>query len=123
MSGAIYTFPSKQLNARSCILIKGYGNTQTIIDSLTIDYPIFLESKNNHKVNLIVEDSNKSRFRVNQALLKPQEELIIGEAYSLKVDNLEVTKNSKTPCNLGILKINLFHEQFMWVLKNNFPNS
>lgn len=98
MSGNITTFPqSPSLKKNSCLLIEGYGVEQSIIDGLNNDYPIYLESENNHKVNLLVAFKNQGSKRVNQAILEPEQDLKDGETYYLKVDNLDKTNDEGRP--------------------------
>jgi len=88
------TFPANgTIKQNSWIILEGYAESQKIINSLNQDYPIYLEAKG-HKVKLNVKDVFKGMFRVTQAILIPEENLIPGNIYYLKIDKLKKSQRS-----------------------------
>jgi len=87
-SSGIWAYPSKsEINQNSMIILDGYARSQRIIDSLNIGHPIYLEA-NGHLVKLQVLEINKGMFSLTQAILQPEEILIGGKSYKLKIENL-----------------------------------
>lgn len=74
-------------------MIEGYGNIQSLVESLDKDHPVYLESSDNHIVNLNVIDFNSGDFRINQAILQPEVDPIEGLTYQLKIDNLDLAES------------------------------
>ncbi len=93
-SHGIWTYPKNGiLKQNSWIIVEGYATSQKIINSLNQDYPVYLESEG-HKVKLNVKNVYKGQYQLTQAILEPNEKLIAGRTYFLKIDNLD--KDEKT---------------------------
>lgn len=87
MSG-LWAYPTtREIHQNSIIVLEGYSYSERIIDSLNIGYPVYLEA-DGHKVNLMVTEVRKGMFEITQAILKPEQHLIAGKKYYLKIENL-----------------------------------
>jgi hypothetical protein len=85
------------------VLIPGHTNIEKIIElnktseviltSLNKKYPVYLESEG-HKVKLNVKSTYKGLFELTQAILEPDEKLIAGRTYQLKIDKLDEFESS-----------------------------
>ena len=84
---------SGSIKQNSKFVLTGYFRSQRIVTSLNKKYPIYLES-DQHKVKLIVKNTYKGMFELTQAILYPEEKLIAGKTYVLKIDNLDQFENS-----------------------------
>jgi len=85
---AIYpTSDGRVLNKDAVILLEFYADSQQLIDSLNLKYPVYLQSSGS-KVALLPIEILKGEFRVTQVILKPASELIQGKEYQLHIDNL-----------------------------------
>lgn len=93
-ASGLWTFPaSGTIKQNSWIVIEGYSSSQKIITSLNDKYPIYLKS-DGHKVRLNVKSTYKGMFELTQAILVPDEKLISGRTYQLKIDNLSEYETS-----------------------------
>lgn len=82
-------FPkSETLQKNGLIVIEGNGMTQKILNELTFLHAIYLESQS-HIVNLRLQEKRSGQVGEVQILLRPENELIVGERYELKVEGLE----------------------------------
>ncbi len=87
-SRGVWVFPQTEtIKQNSWVILEGYAYSQKIITDLNSKYPIYLEAEG-HKVKLLVKDTCKGMFELSQAILVPQEKLISGKKYQLKIDNL-----------------------------------
>ncbi len=69
------------------IVFQGYAGSQPVIFELNKKYPIYL--KNGKKqIKLIVKEINIGQFMLTQAILMPEEKLVIGKEYVVIIDNL-----------------------------------
>lgn len=75
------------LNQNSIIIIEGYANSQKIIFGLNKKYPTYLLS-GLKKVKLNVREILVVQFELSQAILVPEEKLIVGRFYTMYIDNL-----------------------------------
>lgn len=97
----IYAFPwTKTIKQNSLILLTGYANSEEIITSLNKEYPVYLESKG-HKVKLNVKSTHKGMFQLTQAVLEPNEKLIVGRTYLLVIDEVKSTTLTRWNPELG----------------------
>lgn len=88
-SSGIWAFPQTgNIKQNSLIVLTGYYNSQKIISQLNKKYPVYLESKG-HKVTLTTRYTYKGMFNLTQIILKPDEKLISGKTYKLKIKNLD----------------------------------
>lgn len=71
------------------IVIDGYGSSQDIINNLNKKYPIYLISDNGHKTTLNVIEILIGEYALTQAVLQPNDKLLAGQHYSLKIDSLD----------------------------------
>lgn len=87
-SGAPIKFwpKEKTINRNSIIMIEGDMNPY-ILNELNNNYPIYLNSSN-HKVKLLVQEILIGEYYTAQVILRPEEELIIGQTYHLYSDSL-----------------------------------
>lgn len=93
-SEGFYIFPkNKALNQNSCLLMEGYGRNLQFVESLTKEYPVYLESEDKQKIKLNIVQFNEGAFRVNQVLLKPEEYLTAATKYTLKIGNLDESES------------------------------
>ncbi|MEM9526045.1 MAG: hypothetical protein AAGA31_05510, partial [Bacteroidota bacterium] len=85
----LWTYPhSGAINQNSLIVLEGYARSQRIINSLNNKYPVYLESSG-HCVQLILKSTHRGMFDITQAILIPDEKLILDRTYQLVIDNLE----------------------------------
>lgn len=90
----LWAFPKTEtIKQNSLIVLTGYARSQKIVTSLNKEYPIYLYSEG-HKVKLKVKNIYKGMFKLTQAILEPDEKLISGRTYQLKIDNLSESENS-----------------------------
>lgn len=91
----LWAFPqTTTIKQNSLIVVTGYFRSQRIVTSLNKKYPIYLESEG-HKVKLNVKSTYKGMFELTQAILKPNEKLIAGRTYQLKIDKLDDFRRSQ----------------------------
>ncbi len=87
-SNGIWLLTSEStLNQNSLIIIEGYANSQKIILGLNKKYPTYLLN-GLKKVKLNVREILVGQFELTQAVLIPEEKLIIGRIYTMYIDNL-----------------------------------
>lgn len=90
----LWTFPQKgTIKQNSLIVLTGYFRSQKIVTSLNKKYPIYLESEG-HKVKLNVKSTYIGLFELTQAILEPDEKLIAGRTYQLKIEKLDEFEQS-----------------------------
>ena len=93
-SSGILAFPeNRQIKQSSWIVLEGFAASQEIINALNQDYPVYLEAEG-HKVKLNVKSIHEGMYHLTQALLMPDEKLISGRKYFLKIDNLPSDQES-----------------------------
>lgn len=93
-SSGILAFPeNRQIKQNSWIVLEGFAASQEIINALNQDYPVYLEAEG-HKVKLNVKSIHEGMYHLTQALLMPDEKLISGRKYFLKIDNLPSDQES-----------------------------
>ncbi|WP_421754091.1 hypothetical protein [Croceimicrobium sp.] len=91
----LWALPQKgTIKQNSLIVLTGYFRSQKIVTSLNENYPIYLESEG-HRVKLNVKKRYKGLFELTQAILEPEEELIAGRTYQLKIDKLDEFETSR----------------------------
>lgn len=84
----LWAYPQTEtIKQNSMIVLTGYYSSQKIVTSLNDKYPIYLESEG-HKVKLNVVNTYEGMFALTQAILQPEEKLIAGKTYQLKIDKL-----------------------------------
>lgn len=76
------------------IILEGYGTSQKIINLLNKDYPVYLETEG-HKVKLNIKGTYKGMHALTQAIMVPEQKLISGKTYELKIDNLSPLDKSE----------------------------
>lgn len=87
--GGISAFPKgDHIYQNSQIMIEAYEWTREIVRGLNHQYPVYLQS-DGHRVSLRVIEICEGDYRLNQAILKPEEKLIAGQRYFLKIDSLK----------------------------------
>lgn len=97
--GGIYAFPTGEtIQKNSLIIIEGYAHSQKIITALNKKHNVYLESTK-HKVPLKVKQTLKGMYYLTQAILVPDEELVVGETYTLKIDSLKGEKLTRWNSN------------------------
>lgn len=69
------------------IVFQGYAGSQPIIFELNKKYPIYLKN-GRKKIKLIVKEINVGQFMLTQAILMPEEKLVIGQEYVVIIDDL-----------------------------------
>ncbi len=69
------------------IVFQGYAGSQPVIFELNKKYPIYLKN-GKKKIKLIVKEINIGQFMLTQAILMPEEKLVIGQEYVVLIDNL-----------------------------------
>ena len=84
---------NKNISSNTKFILNGTFSSQSTIKTLNIDHPIYLTSRN-HKVKLDVEEILEGMNNITQALLKPSEDLIVGESYNLHIDEDELKRLS-----------------------------
>jgi hypothetical protein len=90
----LWVFPrTETIKQNSHIVLTGYFRSQKIITSLNKKYPIYLESEG-HRVKLNIKNTYKGMFELTQAILEPDEKLIAGRTYQLKIDKLDEFESS-----------------------------
>lgn len=77
----------KTIKQNSIIMIDGYAESQHVIIGLNKQHPVYLKSKS-HKVPLTVIEVLSGEFWITQAILRPNQELKVGEEYQLIIDSL-----------------------------------
>jgi len=82
------SYRNMDICANSKFILNGISSSQSTIRSLNIDHPIYLISQN-HKVRLEVEEIHEGMNDKTQALLKPSEDLRVGESYNLHIENIK----------------------------------
>lgn len=87
-SHGLSVFPSgSTLKQNSIIVIDGFAGSQDIINGLNKKYPVFLRSGKTI-VKLVVKEILVGQFRLTQAVLMPETNLIAGLVYTLVIDKL-----------------------------------
>lgn len=90
----LWTYPrSGSIKQNSLVVLEGYARSQRIIRSLNEKYPVYLESVG-HCVPLTLKGTFRGMFNVTQAILEPDEILMLGKTYQLKIDNLDDRERS-----------------------------
>ncbi len=69
------------------IVFQGYGGSQPVIFELNKKYPIYLKH-GRKKIKLLVKEINVGQFMLTQAILMPEDKLVIGKEYVVIIDNL-----------------------------------
>ena len=69
------------------IVLQGYGGSQPVIFELNKKYPIYLKH-GRKKIKLVVKEINVGQFMLTQVILVAEEKLVIGQEYTIIVDNL-----------------------------------
>ncbi len=78
-----------ELHENTCLLFEGYGTTQQFIETLSLDSDAFLTAENGEKIKLNAIAYNPGQFRINQAILQPEQSLTPGIKYTLNFENLD----------------------------------
>ncbi len=84
LSAFVVQNDSKQM---PIIVFQGYAGSQPIIFELNKKYHIYLKN-GRKKIKLIVKEINVGQFMVTQAILMPEEKLVIGKEYVVIIDDL-----------------------------------
>lgn len=109
MSG-IWVFPNgNEIAKNSMFVIEGYAMSQKTIKRLEYGNQAFLESEN-HIVKLNLKDIYVGGFGLTQAILKLEEDLIVGNEYTLKIDSLSRYDN--------LYKRDAYGKPISWKVKN-----
>lgn len=88
MAGGIRVFPDNfEICKNSIIVLEGHIMSQKTIKSLKLENRAYLNS-GNHRVQLKVINLYEGEDDLTQAILKPQEELKVGQEYTLELDSL-----------------------------------
>jgi hypothetical protein len=85
----------KVIKKNSLIILTAYGESQRIIDFLNQKYPVYLESKDHHRVNLNLKSVYEGMYNETQAILEPAEELVAGKTYYFKIDSLRLNAEKR----------------------------
>ncbi len=113
-SSGIWVFPNgDEISKKSIIMIEGYATSQELIKNLKEGNQVYLKSKN-HTVKLKVEGVYEGNFNLTQAILVPEEDLIVGDEYSLQMD----TKKLIIP----IHKVGKYGKPVSWKVKSEIDN-
>jgi hypothetical protein len=83
----VWPYYKNEISINSKFIINGLTDSQSTIKLLNKNYPIYLESKR-QKVKLTVVEIHEGKYDITQAVLRPEEELIKGETYTLHIENL-----------------------------------
>ncbi len=86
--GGLSAFPKqKNIPKSSLFVLDGYAHSQTTIQKLGTEYPVYLQS-GTEKILLKVLETQVGKLEVSQALLKPEKPLTPGKEYQLIVENV-----------------------------------
>lgn len=110
LEGGIRVFPDgNEIVRNSIIMIEGFAFSQETVVNLRNENHAYLIS-GDHIVQLDLLDIYKGEYSSTQAILKPQEELIAGNEYVLKIDSL--SRFDQT------YKIRTYGKPVSWKIKN-----
>lgn len=88
-SSALYVMNlGTELPQNSIFLLEGYGTAQEVVLGLNSDYPAYLIDEDGNTVPLKVELTHVGMFELTQALLAPEDKLVAGKTYELRISNL-----------------------------------
>jgi len=112
--GGIGVFPiGNEISKNSIIMIEGYAMSQKTIKNLQEGNQAYLKS-GNHIVELKMIDIFIGEYRLTQAILKPEEELIVGKEYRLEIDSLSRFDH--------IYKRGAYNKPVSWKVKDEIDN-
>ena len=86
-SNGMQAFPrTENIKQYSWIVLQGYAGSQTTIKSLGNNGKVYLQAEG-HLVKLKVKEIHEGMFFLTQAILVPEEKLIAGKTYHLKLEH------------------------------------
>jgi hypothetical protein len=87
MANGMYVFPQTEcISTNSWIVLQGYAGSQKTITSLQNESKIYLKA-DDHLVRMQVREIHVGMFNLTQAILVPEENLIAGKTYYLKLEH------------------------------------
>jgi hypothetical protein len=90
-SGGLDFFPTgKEIKLNSIFMVEGY-NSESIINGINKEYPIYLKS-DNHIVKLKILERRLGAYGLSQVLLQPTELLMANKEYEIIIDNYPVNE-------------------------------
>ena len=118
-SYGLTAFPSNDIvSLNSNFTLQGYAQSQGIIDSLNIKYPIYLISEN-QKIGLIVVEINVGMYSIKQVVLRPSSPLQPNTTYELRIDNLPDFHQSSVS---KYDEVNFIRKDAKWTTNSNLDN-
>lgn len=89
-SPELHVWPTQQnISSNSIFVIEGYNQSQELIRQLNKKCKIYLIG-NSERIPVKVLKIVAGQFRLTQAILKPESELVKGKTYELHIDSLEL---------------------------------
>ena len=113
-NSGIYVFPSgDEITKNSIFMIEGFARSQKTIKSLKQGNQAYLKSEC-HIVKLRVENIHIGSYGLTQSILKPEEDLIVGEEYFFKIDSTGLIN--------PMYKIGAYGRPISWKVKDEIDN-
>jgi len=113
-NSGIWVFPNgDEIAKNSIIMIEGYARSQETIKSFKKRNKAYLKSED-HIVKLKVENIFIGEYGLTQAILRPEEELIVGKKYTLKIDSIGLIN--------PMHKIGAYGKPVSWKVQDVFDN-